>query len=53
MLQCVRDGLGNAQIARRLGVAPSTVVKHLEHVFSRSGAHSRMEAVRLCAPSLS
>ena len=52
VLRCVRDGLGNAQIARQLGVAQSTVVKHLEHVFSRSGARSRAEAVLLCAPAL-
>ena len=52
VLRCVRDGLGNAQIARQLGVAQSTVVKHLEHVFSRSGARSHAEAVLLCPPAL-
>jgi len=36
----------------QLHVAESTIVKHLEHVFSRSGAHSRTEAVRLCGPVL-
>jgi DNA-binding CsgD family transcriptional regulator len=52
VLRCVREGLANAQIARQLDVAESTVVKHLEHIFSRSGAHSRTEAVRLCEPAL-
>jgi DNA-binding CsgD family transcriptional regulator len=52
VLRCVREGMGNAQIARQLHVAESTVVKHLEHVFSRTGAHSRTEAVRLCEPLL-
>ena len=52
VLRCVREGMANAQIARQLHVAESTVIKHLEHVFSRSGAHSRTEAVRLCEPAL-
>ncbi|MET0864216.1 MAG: helix-turn-helix transcriptional regulator [Nakamurella sp.] len=52
VMRCVREGMANMQIARQLNVAESTVVKHLEHVFSRSGAHSRTEAVRLCEPAL-
>jgi len=48
----VREGFGNAEIAKKLGVAEATVVKHLEHVFRRAGAHSRTEAVRICEPAL-
>jgi DNA-binding CsgD family transcriptional regulator len=52
VLLLVRDGLGNAAIARTLGVAESTVVKHLEHVYARIGAHSRTQALHLCGPAL-
>ena len=52
VLLLVRDGLGNAAIARALGVAESTVVKHLEHVYARIGAHSRTQALRLCGTAL-
>lgn len=52
VLLLVRDGCSNASIARALGVAESTVVKHLEHVYARVGAHSRTQAVRLCEAAL-
>ena len=48
----VRDGLTDAQVARRLGVVEATVSKHLEHVYGRTGAHSRVQAVTLCMPAL-
>jgi DNA-binding CsgD family transcriptional regulator len=46
----VAEGLSDGQIARRLGLSESTVGKHLEHVYARTGAHSRVQALRLCAP---
>jgi DNA-binding CsgD family transcriptional regulator len=52
VVRLVRDGLTNAQVARRLGIAEATVAKHLEHVFSRTGARSRTQAVALCADLL-
>jgi DNA-binding CsgD family transcriptional regulator len=52
VLLLVRDGCSNASIARALGVAESTVVKHLEHVYARVGAHSRTQAVRMCEAAL-
>ncbi len=48
VLGLVRDGLTNAQVARRLGIAEATVAKHLEHVFAHTGARSRTQAVALC-----
>lgn len=48
----VREGLTDGQVARRLGVAEATVSKHLEHVYSRTGARSRVQAVELCRPAL-
>jgi DNA-binding CsgD family transcriptional regulator len=45
VLGLVADGLTNAEIARRLWVAPSTVAKHLEQAYSKLGVHSRTAAV--------
>jgi two-component system, NarL family, nitrate/nitrite response regulator NarL len=44
----VAEGLSDRQIARRLGLSESTVGKHLEQVYQRTGARSRVQAVRLC-----
>lgn len=52
VLTLVRDGLTNAQVARRLGIGEATVAKHLEHVYSRLGARSRTHAVTLTADVL-
>ena len=45
VMQCVADGLSNAEIARVLVVELSTVRKHLEHVFDKLGVGSRTAAV--------
>jgi DNA-binding NarL/FixJ family response regulator len=45
VLALVADGLTNADIARRLWVAKSTVAKHLEQAYSKLGVHSRTAAV--------
>ena len=52
VLRLVRDGLTDGQIARRLGIVESTVGKHLEHIFHRTHACSRAEAVARCADLL-
>ncbi|WP_205687322.1 response regulator transcription factor [Cellulomonas endophytica] len=39
-------GLTAAAIARRLGLRPRTVEKHLEHVYRALGASDRLDAVR-------
>jgi DNA-binding CsgD family transcriptional regulator len=45
VLRLVAQGLTNAEIARKLWVAPSTVAKHLEQAYSKLGVHSRTAAV--------
>ncbi|GAA4092414.1 helix-turn-helix transcriptional regulator [Nonomuraea soli] len=49
VLRLVAEGLTDAQIARRLGVRPATVSKHLHRVYSRLGLRNRAEAARLWA----
>jgi DNA-binding CsgD family transcriptional regulator len=51
IMRCVADGLSNAEIARRLWIAPSTVRKHLEHIFDKVGARSRTAALAKLRPS--
>jgi len=45
LLGLVAAGYTNGQIARRLGLADSTVRKHLENIFDRLQVHSRAAAV--------
>ncbi|MGZ4614230.1 MAG: response regulator transcription factor [Actinomycetes bacterium] len=52
ILQYVAAGLGNRQIARRLGLSESTVGKHLEHIFARLEVTSRTAAVSRAALSV-
>ena len=52
VLRCVREGCGNTQIARRMGITEGTVEKHLEHIYARTGARSRVQALNICATAL-
>lgn len=45
ILALLADGLGNKQIATRLGISPNTVKTHLELLFEKLGVSSRAEAV--------
>lgn len=45
VLQLLACGLPNAQIADALGVSPTTVRNHVEHLLAKLGVHSRLEAV--------
>jgi DNA-binding CsgD family transcriptional regulator len=51
VLTLVADGLTDAQVARRLGIRPATVSRHLHRVYTRYGVANRAAAVRLLGPS--
>ncbi len=44
VLGLVAAGRSNAQIAERLTIAPSTVRKHLEHIYPKLGVTNRLAA---------
>ncbi|MBE8520371.1 LuxR family transcriptional regulator [Amycolatopsis sp. H6(2020)] len=52
VLRLVAEGMGNADIARRLFVSVGTVRKHLEHIFDHTGVRTRAKAVALVLPHL-
>jgi DNA-binding NarL/FixJ family response regulator len=45
ILALLTDGLGNKQVARRLGISEATVKTHLRSLYRMLDAHSRAEAV--------
>lgn len=45
VLDLVRRGLTNRQIADRLGVSANTVKKHLLHIFEKRGLHGRRQVL--------
>jgi DNA-binding CsgD family transcriptional regulator len=45
ILALLADGLGNKQIAGRLGISTNTVKTHLEMLFDKLAVSSRAEAV--------
>ncbi len=47
VLALMVDGLNNTQIARRLGVSPSTVKTHVSNILTKLGVTSRTEAATL------
>lgn len=46
ILQYVAAGMGNRQIARRLGLSDATIRKHMENIFARLQVTSRTAAVQ-------
>jgi len=50
VVELAAEGLGNQQIARTLVTSLSTVRKHLEHIYSKTGARSRGAAVAMMMP---
>ena len=45
ILALLSDGLGQAEIARKLVVSPKTVGTHIQHILGKLGVHSRAQAV--------
>jgi DNA-binding CsgD family transcriptional regulator len=51
VLQLASQGHSNADIARFLFISVSTVAKHMEHIFDRTGVRTRIAAAALALPS--
>jgi DNA-binding CsgD family transcriptional regulator len=51
VLQLASQGHSNADIARILFISVSTVAKHMEHIFDRTGVRTRSAAAALALPS--
>jgi DNA-binding NarL/FixJ family response regulator len=47
VLQLMADGASNQEIAERLHLSHHTVRNHVQHIFARLGAHSKLEAVAI------
>lgn len=45
VMSCISLGMMNPDIAERLGVSQKTVKNHVNHIFGKLGARSRVEAV--------
>lgn len=45
VLELLAEGLPNAKIAQRLVISPKTVGTHLEHIYDKLGARTRIEAL--------
>ncbi|MFP5288545.1 MAG: LuxR C-terminal-related transcriptional regulator, partial [Thermoanaerobaculia bacterium] len=45
VLRLISTGLSNADAGRRLYIAPSTVKKHLENIYSKLGTRNRTQAI--------
>jgi DNA-binding CsgD family transcriptional regulator len=45
VMRRVEDGLSNNEIAQKLQIQPTTVRKHLQHVFDKLGVRSRTAAL--------
>ncbi len=46
------QGYSNADIARILFISVSTVAKHMEHIFDRTGVRTRSAAAALALPQV-
>jgi DNA-binding NarL/FixJ family response regulator len=46
VLTLIASGLSNQQIARALVVSEATIKTHINHIFAKTGAHDRAQAVR-------
>lgn len=49
VLGCLREGLSNPAIAKRLGLTPNTVRNHVQRILYKLDVHSKLEAVVLAS----
>lgn len=53
VVDLVRQGLSNADIARQHSIAPRTVTSHLQNIFNKVGCSSRTEMLYMLESNLS
>jgi DNA-binding NarL/FixJ family response regulator len=51
ILQCIAQGMDNAQIAENLDLSEKTVRNHITHIFDKLGVDSRSRAIVLALGS--
>ncbi len=51
VLECIGDGLSNAEIARKLFISQTTVKTHVSHILTKLGVQSRVQAAILARES--
>ena len=51
ILRFLCEGLANKAIAERLTISEATVKTHLNHIFKKTGLHSRLQLSRLLQAS--
>jgi DNA-binding NarL/FixJ family response regulator len=49
VLQLIGAGRANQQVARELGISVNTVRNHVQHILTKLGAHSQLEAVAIAS----
>jgi DNA-binding NarL/FixJ family response regulator len=45
IVRCASQGLSNKEIARRMGISPTTVKTHMQNIFERTGTRRRQQLV--------
>ncbi len=49
LLKLLAEGMAGSDIARRLGVSQHTVRTHMQNLYAKLGAHSKLDVVRFAA----
>ena len=50
IVSMISSGMSNEEISEKLSIAPNTLKKHLQHIYSKTEIHSRNRLTALCFP---